>query len=287
MCTTASPPAPHCPPNKTQLGRWSQKQKHLSFCMLKGLGGWQFDKMTLAREANDTSREQCPACQVLFRQQAPTYQLPQQAPQPPLLQTLTLIEIPSLSPPQQLSPHLPSPPAMPPTPQQPLVPPLFPPSSSSSLSPWSQLSAPQTMAPQALQQALQQQQPLQQQPQPQAQPQPQPADSSSSSAVSCVCCGLAHERVPAYLSAAGTQHVLPAPGGQGFVCELCAVWICERCGDSQCNPETPEVRACVCVCVCVRVCVCGTEGGRVRMLSTMFNNAKPRNQASTTLERPG
>ncbi|KAG2494185.1 hypothetical protein HYH03_007543 [Edaphochlamys debaryana] len=57
----------------------------------------------------------------------------------------------------------------------------------------------------------------------------------------CMCCGMVRAGVPPYLDAEGLDgHMVPAPGGEGYLCELCVTWICERCGDSYCEGHDPQ-----------------------------------------------
>ncbi|KAG2489030.1 hypothetical protein HYH03_012468 [Edaphochlamys debaryana] len=59
--------------------------------------------------------------------------------------------------------------------------------------------------------------------------------------VSCQCCNTSHALVPGYLKGSGGSHMVPAPGGWGYICELCAVWMCESCGTQGCDVHHPQV----------------------------------------------
>ncbi|KAG2489032.1 hypothetical protein HYH03_012470 [Edaphochlamys debaryana] len=59
--------------------------------------------------------------------------------------------------------------------------------------------------------------------------------------VQCRCCTGMHALVPGYLKGSGGSHMVPAPGGSGYICELCAVWMCESCGAQGCDVHHPQI----------------------------------------------
>ncbi len=48
--------------------------------------------------------------------------------------------------------------------------------------------------------------------------------------VTCVCCGLEHDTVDHYFPHGYDRHIVEMPDGSGYVCEMCASVVCERCG---------------------------------------------------------